>query len=107
MTKMMYFNINYFCTAGRQCIPRSFGEGKMVCVCNETYCDDIDAIMLEPVGSFALYTSSMAGSRFERTVGSFNSFKSNNVFPDGNSDNSLLPSLQPPNDQPGAQQQRK
>ena len=51
---------------GQPCVPRDFGRGSVVCVCNATYCDDIprpDPRLLA-AGRALLYVSSKAGLRF-------------------------------------------
>ncbi|KAJ7397755.1 glucosylceramidase-like protein [Pitangus sulphuratus] len=55
------------------CIPRDFGHGSIVCVCNATYCDTLDPLVLPPPGSYVKYESSKAGKRLERSEGKFQS----------------------------------
>ncbi|NXY38589.1 GLCM Glucosylceramidase, partial [Pomatorhinus ruficollis] len=43
----------------------------MVCVCNATYCDTLDPLVLPAVGSYVKYESSKAGKRLERSEGRF------------------------------------
>ncbi|NWR53482.1 GLCM Glucosylceramidase, partial [Regulus satrapa] len=43
----------------------------MVCVCNATYCDTLDPLVLPAPGSYVKYESSKAGKRLERSEGSF------------------------------------
>lgn len=40
-------------------------------MCNSTYCDRVPEPQALPAGKYALYTSSNAGSRLQRTDGSF------------------------------------
>lgn len=50
-------------------MPRDFGMGSIVCVCNSTYCDfksDPDA---PKAGEYIWYVSSKAGRRLDRVVG--------------------------------------
>ncbi|NXP02609.1 GLCM Glucosylceramidase, partial [Thinocorus orbignyianus] len=55
----------------RPCIPKSFGHDSIVCVCNATYCDTLDPVVLPAPGTYAKYESSKAGKRLERSEGSF------------------------------------
>uniref|UniRef100_A0A8C3ELE5 Glucosylceramidase n=1 Tax=Corvus moneduloides TaxID=1196302 RepID=A0A8C3ELE5_CORMO len=55
----------------RPCSPKYFGRDAMVCVCNATYCDTLDPLVLPAIGSYAKYESSKAGKRLERSEGSF------------------------------------
>ncbi|XP_031949674.1 lysosomal acid glucosylceramidase-like isoform X6 [Corvus moneduloides] len=59
--------------AARPCIPKDFGHGSLVCVCNATYCDTLDPLVLPAPGSYVKYESSKAGKRLERSEGSFQS----------------------------------
>ncbi|NWT03746.1 GLCM Glucosylceramidase, partial [Mionectes macconnelli] len=43
----------------------------MVCVCNTTYCDTLDPLVLPPHGSYLKYESSKAGKRLESSEGRF------------------------------------
>ncbi|NXV75633.1 GLCM Glucosylceramidase, partial [Atlantisia rogersi] len=43
----------------------------MVCVCNATYCDTLDPLVLPDPGTYVKYESSKAGKRLERSQGSF------------------------------------
>ncbi|NXT18204.1 GLCM Glucosylceramidase, partial [Syrrhaptes paradoxus] len=55
----------------RPCSPRFFGRDAMVCVCNATYCDTLDPLVLPAPGAFVRYESSKAGKRLERSEGTF------------------------------------
>lgn len=55
----------------RPCIPKDFGHGSLVCVCNATYCDTLDPLVLPAPGSYVKYESSKAGKRLERSEGKF------------------------------------
>ncbi|NXH28702.1 GLCM Glucosylceramidase, partial [Myiagra hebetior] len=57
--------------AARPCIPKDFGHGSLVCVCNATYCDTLDPLVLPAPGSYVKYESSKAGKRLERSEGRF------------------------------------
>ncbi|XP_071656506.1 lysosomal acid glucosylceramidase-like isoform X2 [Patagioenas fasciata] len=60
------------CAAGaRPCSPKHFGRDAMVCVCNATYCDTLDPVVLPAAGTYIKYESSKAGKRLERSQGSF------------------------------------
>ncbi|NXD86935.1 GLCM Glucosylceramidase, partial [Halcyon senegalensis] len=43
----------------------------MVCVCNATYCDTLDPLVLPAPGTYVKYESSKAGKRLERSEGNF------------------------------------
>ncbi|XP_030147447.4 lysosomal acid glucosylceramidase-like [Taeniopygia guttata] len=58
-------------TGARPCIPKDFGHGSVVCVCNATYCDTLDPLVLPAPGSYVKYESSKAGKRLERSEGKF------------------------------------
>ncbi|KAM6112534.1 uncharacterized protein FYN12_012865 [Phoenicopterus ruber ruber] len=55
----------------RPCSPKYFGRDAMVCVCNATYCDTLDPVVLPAPGTYVKYESSKAGKRLERSEGSF------------------------------------
>ncbi|XP_068519158.1 collagen alpha-2(I) chain-like isoform X2 [Anas acuta] len=55
----------------RPCSPKYFGRDSMVCVCNATYCDTLDPVVLPAPGTYVKYESSKAGKRLERSEGSF------------------------------------
>uniref|UniRef100_A0A8C5TML3 Glucosylceramidase n=1 Tax=Malurus cyaneus samueli TaxID=2593467 RepID=A0A8C5TML3_9PASS len=55
----------------RPCSPKYFGLDAMVCVCNATYCDTVDPLVLPAVGSYVKYESSKSGKRLERSEGRF------------------------------------
>lgn len=44
------------------CEPRSYGDGKIVCVCNEAYCDDLEPVKKSE--NITLYESAKSGLRF-------------------------------------------
>ncbi|KAJ9600719.1 hypothetical protein L9F63_026141, partial [Diploptera punctata] len=56
---------------GEDCVPREYGEGKIVCVCNATYCDTLPSEFNVPDGGFLAYHSSKDGHRFHDIGGSF------------------------------------
>ncbi|NWR78336.1 GLCM Glucosylceramidase, partial [Centropus unirufus] len=43
----------------------------MACVCNATYCDTLDPVVVPALGTYVKYESSKAGKRLERSEGSF------------------------------------
>uniref|UniRef100_A0A8D0HLE7 Glucosylceramidase n=1 Tax=Sphenodon punctatus TaxID=8508 RepID=A0A8D0HLE7_SPHPU len=53
----------------RPCSPKDFGFGAMACVCNATYCDTLEPLLLPPRCSYLKYESSKAGKRLERSEG--------------------------------------
>ncbi|KAK5985803.1 Glucosylceramidase [Trichostrongylus colubriformis] len=55
--------------AERPCAQRIYqsSDKNIVCVCNSTYCDDIEPIRDIPYGNAVFYTSSLSGKRFERS----------------------------------------
>ncbi|KFP87571.1 Glucosylceramidase, partial [Acanthisitta chloris] len=55
----------------RPCIPKDFGHGSVVCVCNATYCDTLDPVAVPAPGSYVKYESTKAGKRLERSEGRF------------------------------------
>ncbi|NXY51832.1 GLCM Glucosylceramidase, partial [Ceuthmochares aereus] len=62
----------YPCPPGAQpCSPKSFGHDAIVCVCNATYCDTLDPVVVPAVGTYVKYESSKAGKRLERSEGTF------------------------------------
>ncbi|XP_010130049.1 PREDICTED: glucosylceramidase-like, partial [Buceros rhinoceros silvestris] len=53
----------------RPCSPKYFGRDAMVCVCNATYCDTLDPVVLPAPGTYVKYESSKVGKRMERSEG--------------------------------------
>ncbi|XP_074837287.1 lysosomal acid glucosylceramidase isoform X2 [Carettochelys insculpta] len=58
---------------GHPCNAKDFGHGSVVCVCNASYCDTLDPVVVPARGAYAKYESSKAGKRLERSEGSFQS----------------------------------
>ncbi len=54
--------------SGLPCQQRSYGEGRIVCVCNASYCDTVAPNDPLTSGLFATYTSSRSGLRLEKVV---------------------------------------
>ncbi|KHJ95604.1 O-Glycosyl hydrolase family 30 [Oesophagostomum dentatum] len=54
----------------RPCIRKTYksADTNIVCVCNATYCDDIEPLASIPNGKAVVYVSSLAGKRFERST---------------------------------------
>ncbi|KZC06829.1 Glucosylceramidase [Dufourea novaeangliae] len=67
--------IGLFTAAGqaKDCVPRSFGTDKIVCVCNATYCDETldNDPKVPPEGHFYWYVSTKTGLRLSMTEGQF------------------------------------
>ena len=61
------------------CVPKDYGNGGTVCVCNATYCDTIDPVVPVPTGQYLMYTSSMEGLRFSITTGEFKKQRENKL----------------------------
>ncbi|XP_054165564.1 lysosomal acid glucosylceramidase-like [Oppia nitens] len=49
------------------CHPQDFGKGSIVCVCNTSYCDDLDPLQKTPSGVITLFETSRNGDRFKQT----------------------------------------
>ncbi|XP_012528783.1 lysosomal acid glucosylceramidase isoform X2 [Monomorium pharaonis] len=63
---------------GDECIPLSFGEDSIVCVCNSTYCDSISEPQLQE-NQILWYTSTKDGKRMQSSIINFsNKNKSEN-----------------------------
>ncbi|CAH2327552.1 glucosylceramidase [Pelobates cultripes] len=58
-------------SGGRPCVPVNFGHGSVVCVCNATYCDTLDPVVLPALGTFSQYESSQSGKRLDLSTGAF------------------------------------
>lgn len=87
----------------RPCIPRDFGKGSVVCVCNSTYCDSTRVTLLnldkdisdssdqadgQPLrGLVQVWTSTKSGSRLHKSVIYFNN--NNTSDNDNNSQKNL------------------
>ncbi|XP_072391059.1 lysosomal acid glucosylceramidase-like [Diabrotica undecimpunctata] len=51
-----------------KCLPRDYGKGSVVCVCNDNYCDSTPPVKPVPRDQYVIYTSNEAGLRFEKEV---------------------------------------
>ncbi|XP_043277695.1 lysosomal acid glucosylceramidase-like [Venturia canescens] len=62
------------------CVPRDFGYGSIVCVCNSTYCDSVPRSVPDK-GQYRSYESNKAGKRLSQVIGNFisNATDSNEV----------------------------
>lgn len=56
-------------TAGLPCEAQSFGWTSVVCVCNATYCDTMEPVVVPAKGRYLLYETSRAGKRLQLTRG--------------------------------------
>ncbi|XP_078527693.1 lysosomal acid glucosylceramidase isoform X1 [Lissotriton helveticus] len=54
---------------GKACVPASFGHGSVVCVCNSTYCDSLDPLVILALGNYSKYESSKEGKRLKSSKG--------------------------------------
>ncbi|KHJ79567.1 hypothetical protein OESDEN_20781 [Oesophagostomum dentatum] len=56
--------------ADRPCIRKTYksADNNTVCVCNATYCDDLEPLASIPNGKAVVYVSSLAGKRFEKST---------------------------------------
>lgn len=54
---------------GKACVPVSFGHDSVVCVCNSTYCDSLDPLVILVLGNYSKYESSKEGKRLESSRG--------------------------------------
>ncbi|XP_038624984.1 lysosomal acid glucosylceramidase [Tachyglossus aculeatus] len=66
---LLFVQLLSWTTGARPCVPRSFGYGSVVCVCNATYCDSPGPLTLPAPGTFSRYETSRAGRRFELSQG--------------------------------------
>ncbi|KAJ6626114.1 hypothetical protein lerEdw1_014760, partial [Lerista edwardsae] len=53
------------------CKPKYVGKDALLCVCNATYCDTMDPLLLPPVGHYLKYQTTKAGLRLEPSLGRF------------------------------------
>lgn len=58
-------------TLNSPCIARRHGYDSVVCVCNSSYCDFAPPPPPLSAHQYVVYTSSMAGLRFQQTSGTF------------------------------------
>ncbi|CAG2167940.1 unnamed protein product, partial [Oppiella nova] len=56
----------------KPCVARDYKFGSTVCVCNRTYCDDLDPISKTAKGVVTVYETTKSGDRFKRTQLMFN-----------------------------------
>lgn len=62
--------LNVLSLAGNECVPHSFKEESIVCVCNATYCDTISNPELQE-NKVSWYTSTKDGKRLQLSVNNF------------------------------------
>lgn len=60
------------------CLPRDYGHGSIVCVCNTQHCDAIPRVQKVEATSYIVYTSDKAGQRFNITTNKFQRVKRDN-----------------------------
>ncbi|XP_053552504.1 lysosomal acid glucosylceramidase [Bombina bombina] len=70
-TVLYIFHLIPALLGARPCVPLSFGHSSVVCVCNSTYCDSLDPVVLPSDGNFIRYESSQSGKRLEPSTGAF------------------------------------
>ena len=58
-------------SAAKPCQKKSFGGSSFVCVCNESYCDTVEAETTLTSNQFAVYSTSKSGDRLKKTVNEF------------------------------------
>lgn len=61
---------------GFECSPckkREYGENKIVCVCDESYCDDLVFLPNVSSNQAEVYETNQAGARFESSLTNFSS----------------------------------
>lgn len=63
---------------GDECVQQWITEERMVCVCNSSYCDDIDDAQISSQ-QYAQYTSSKSGKRFQLSIENFSTYSENNI----------------------------
>lgn len=89
-------SILFVCQGSFPCVRKTFtGSGpsdyRMACICNSTYCDDVEPVgdiravsisllAQQRQGSAVLYTSSLSGKRLERTTGAFDAVRPQGSF---------------------------
>jgi glucosylceramidase len=68
--------------ANNLCVPRDYGKGGTVCVCNTTYCDTFDAISKTSPGIVTVYESNKSGDRFKKQTLKFTNKSNTNLKSD-------------------------
>ncbi|EHH15314.1 hypothetical protein EGK_01386 [Macaca mulatta] len=69
LTGLLLLQAVSWASGARPCIPKSFGYSSVVCVCNATYCDSLDALTFPALGTFSRYESTRSGRRMELSTG--------------------------------------
>ena len=54
-------------SAAQNCVPRDYGRGSFVCVCNKTHCDSIDRLPVTDSKQVQVTESNRQGLRFQRS----------------------------------------
>ncbi|XP_072376443.1 putative glucosylceramidase 3 [Diabrotica undecimpunctata] len=63
--------LQYSYTTASECLKRNYGEGNIVCVCNEQHCDTTPTIKEPSSSRVTIYTSNKNGKRFAESYGTF------------------------------------
>ncbi|RXG56290.1 putative glucosylceramidase 4 [Armadillidium vulgare] len=64
------------------CIPKDFGHGSFVCVCNSTYCDTLPPLQNPGKGKVLTVTSSKDKKRWQTEVLKLRNKKKQKLLPD-------------------------
>ncbi|EPB74230.1 O-Glycosyl hydrolase family 30 [Ancylostoma ceylanicum] len=72
LLSLLVLALALFCVVSGQytyqpCAARSFGKNQVVCVCNTTYCDNVESLGDLRPGQAVLYYSNEAGRRLEKS----------------------------------------
>ncbi|XP_052778083.1 putative glucosylceramidase 2 [Mya arenaria] len=73
-TALFFFSLCNTSVLGRSdkpCQKTSFGGSTFVCMCNATYCDDVEPDVKLPDGVFAVYSTDIAADRLTKTTHKF------------------------------------
>lgn len=63
----------------RPCAARDYGKGSVVCVCNQTYCDDLSPISRTASGIIKVFETSKSGDRFAESELRFGTILDNGI----------------------------
>ncbi|GAB6021260.1 hypothetical protein CHUAL_003874 [Chamberlinius hualienensis] len=63
---IFYLSSDNFEDRDLPCISKSIADGKIVCICNSTYCDTIEDIPQLKIGQYWQVTSTKTGKRFKK-----------------------------------------
>ncbi|PAV80452.1 hypothetical protein WR25_22915 [Diploscapter pachys] len=67
-TCLIFILISEIHGKSKPCIQKEVSPGNIICVCNSTYCDELEAITLIPVNSALTFTSSQDGVRLNQNT---------------------------------------